>query len=239
MAENPGYYAIIPASVRYDKTLKANEKLLYAEISALSNKNGYCWATNSYLSDLYGVSKRSVTTWLKELEDRGYIKMVFIKDKGSKTIKERRIYLAQAHESSTPVEEKFHRGIEKNFHTPIEENFQENNTSINTTSMNKIMSSSDERDAILYSEIVDYLNEKAGTKFRSQTKDTQKHIKARVNEGFTFNDFKKVIDTKTSQWLNDPKMNAYLRPATLFGTKFEGYLNEQSETGDQYEDLGF
>lgn len=119
------------------------------------------------------------------------------------------------------------------------QNTNKQNTNKQKTEEQKILSSSDEHDAVPYKEIVDYLNEKAGTKFRSQTKDTQKHIRARVNEGFTIDDFKKVIDTKTSQWLNDPKMNAYLRPATLFGTKFEGYLNEQVGTGDQYEDLGF
>ncbi len=76
-------------------------------------------------------------------------------------------------------------------------------------------------------EIVDYLNLKAGTNYRYTTKDTQKHIRARLNEGFTVEDFKTVIDNQCSKWLGDNKMQGYLRPETLFGTKFESYLNSK------------
>ncbi|MBZ5949234.1 conserved phage C-terminal domain-containing protein [Leuconostoc gasicomitatum] len=93
-----------------------------------------------------------------------------------------------------------------------------------------ILSGSDEPDHAPYKEIIDYLNEKANTKYRSSGSKTKLLIKARVNDGFDLDDFKKVIDTKTSQWLNDPKMKKFLRPETLFGTKFEGYLNEVGVT---------
>ncbi|HWL13690.1 MAG TPA: conserved phage C-terminal domain-containing protein [Ureibacillus sp.] len=76
-------------------------------------------------------------------------------------------------------------------------------------------------------DIVDYLNLQAKTNYKPTAKKTQTLIKARANEGFTFEDFKKVIDIKSSQWLSDPKMNKYLRPETLFGPKFESYLNEK------------
>lgn len=89
-----------------------------------------------------------------------------------------------------------------------------------------ILSGSDEPDHVPYKEIVDYLNEKTGSKYRSSGSKTKSLIKARANDGFDLDDFKKVIDTKTSQWLNDQKMKKFLRPETLFGTKFEGYLNE-------------
>ena len=79
---------------------------------------------------------------------------------------------------------------------------------------------------IPYSEIVDYLNMKVGSNYKSTSKKTQSLIKARFNEKFTIDDFKKVIDIKSSQWLKDNKMKSYLRPETLFGTKFESYLNE-------------
>lgn len=74
------------------------------------------------------------------------------------------------------------------------------------------------------SEIVSHLNESAGTNYKPSTKATQRHISARLNEGYTVEDFKKVIDTKCSEWLNTD-YSKYLRPETLFGNKFESYLN--------------
>lgn len=74
-------------------------------------------------------------------------------------------------------------------------------------------------------DIVAYLNQKANRDYRPGTPKTQRLIKARINEGFTVADFFKVIDFKTADWLHKPDMQQYLRPETLFGTKFEGYLN--------------
>ncbi|MGE6625796.1 phage replisome organizer N-terminal domain-containing protein [Bacillus pumilus] len=74
--------------------------------------------------------------------------------------------------------------------------------------------------------IVDLLNKVTGKSFRHSSAATQRLIKARWNDGFRFEDFKTVILTKSNQWLKDDKMNKYLQPTTLFGTKFEGYLNE-------------
>lgn len=77
----------------------------------------------------------------------------------------------------------------------------------------------------IYTPIINYLNEKANKNFRPTTKKTQSLINARIKEGFSLDDFKRVIDIKCSQWLGT-EMEKYLRPETLFGTKFEGYLNE-------------
>jgi len=74
MEESPGYYAIIPASVRYDQSLPANAKLLYGEISALAKKEGFCWARNSYFADLYHVRERQIGKWMAMLEKSGHIK---------------------------------------------------------------------------------------------------------------------------------------------------------------------
>jgi uncharacterized phage protein (TIGR02220 family) len=71
---------------------------------------------------------------------------------------------------------------------------------------------------------VDYLNEKAGKNFKATSKTTKEHINARLAEGYTLDDFKKVIDIKCKVW-KGTKMDEYLRPSTLFGTKFESYLN--------------
>lgn len=79
-----------------------------------------------------------------------------------------------------------------------------------------------------YQSIVQYLNQMAGTNYRHTTKKTQQLIKARFQEGFTEDDFKIVIDKKVREWVQDQRFSKYLRPETLFGTKFESYLNEKA-----------
>nr|UVX44781.1 MAG: hypothetical protein [Bacteriophage sp.] len=83
----------------------------------------------------------------------------------------------------------------------------------------------EEDGGIPYTEIVAALNEALGTSYRPTSKKTRQLIHARWAEGFRFPDFEAVIDTMSAAWLSDPKMAAYLRPETLFGTKFESYLN--------------
>ena len=96
---------------------------------------------------------------------------------------------------------------------------------------------------IPYKEITDYLNKKAETNYRHTGKKTQTLIKTRYSEGFNLDDFKKVIDIKVNEWLNDKSMNKYLRPETLFGTKFESYLNQKQKVRSsnydtsEYDDL--
>jgi uncharacterized phage protein (TIGR02220 family) len=79
--------------------------------------------------------------------------------------------------------------------------------------------------------IVELLNLKAGKNFKPGNKVTVRHIKARLAEGFTVDDFMAVLEIKVAQWKDDPKMAPFLRPETLFGTKFEGYLNEAPGRG--------
>ena len=81
----------------------------------------------------------------------------------------------------------------------------------------------------LVAEVVEFLNQQTGAHYRANTPKTRRLIETRIKEGFGLDDFKVVIAKKAKQWLHDPKMSKYLRPETLFGTKFEGYLNE-SET---------
>ena len=82
-------------------------------------------------------------------------------------------------------------------------------------------------------EIVSYLNDKADTNYKHTTNKTISLITTRLNEGFTIEDFKSVIDKKVDDWLDDEEWAKFLRPETLFGTKFEGYLN-QKEKAPQY-----
>lgn len=121
--EMPSYYSIIPANVRYDKTLKANEKLLYGEITALTQKTGKCFARNSYFAEIYGVDKCTISRWIKNLCDKGYIKIDI--EYSGKQIINRYIQIDQY-----PIDEKVN--------TPIDEKVKDNNTSNNNTSNNNI-----------------------------------------------------------------------------------------------------
>ncbi|PZD95211.1 replication protein [Paenibacillus sambharensis] len=82
------------------------------------------------------------------------------------------------------------------------------------------------KDIVPFSEIIDYLNAKAGTKYRASTDSTKRHITARWNQNYRLDDFKAVIDKKCAEWLGTD-LEQYLRPETLFGTKFEAYLNQK------------
>jgi len=117
--ENPNFYAIIPANVRY-ADITPNAKLLYGEITALCNKTGYCYATNQYFADLYKVSKISISKWIKELVENGFIESEINYKEGSKEILNRYIRIVY-----DPIKEKFN--------TPIKEKFKDNNTDNNIT----------------------------------------------------------------------------------------------------------
>ena len=95
----------------------------------------------------------------------------------------------------------------------------------------------DDKDIEIIKNIIGYLNNTCNTKYKYQTSKTKALIRARLNEGFTEDDFKVVIDKKYSEWNGDKKMSKYLRPETLFGTKFESYLNQIStaKDGEKYD----
>lgn len=78
--EKPGFYAILPSPVRYDRRLSASEKVFYAEITALSDQCGYCYAGNGYFSELYDTSDRTVQRWVKHLQELGYVAVTNVRD---------------------------------------------------------------------------------------------------------------------------------------------------------------
>ena len=113
MEESPNYYGILPASVRYCKDLNPHAKILYTELSALTNKNGYCHATNAYFANLYQVSERAITKWFKELSEFGFIEIQIIRNQSGTF---RRIVLSGVNSrsiggmnnGSTPPEQPFY-----------------------------------------------------------------------------------------------------------------------------------
>lgn len=124
MQEQPSYYAVIPANVRYDETLTANAKLLYGEITALCQKEGYCWASNAYFAELYGVSNGTVSRWIGQLEAAGHISSEVIRDE-NKAVAGRRILLRGLSKMSIPSPQ--------NCEYPSPQNCEDNTTSDNTT----------------------------------------------------------------------------------------------------------
>ena len=129
--ETPSYYAVIPADVRYDNRLRANEKLMYGEITCLSNKLGYCYSTNSYFAGLYDVTPQAVSKWISNLEACGYIKTEYIRE--GKEIVERRIYMLSTKdcEVSTKVDERINKSLRT-----YKQKIKENTTRESTTSDN-------------------------------------------------------------------------------------------------------
>ena len=120
----PSYYSILPAEVRYDTNLTANAKLLYSEITALTNATGYCYATNGYFASLYGKSKVTISKWIRELAENNYIQIEFTYREGTKEIDHRYITILKG-------------GIKEKLNTLLKKTLKNNNTSNNTTSIIK------------------------------------------------------------------------------------------------------
>lgn len=127
------YYAIIPASVRYDKDLAPNAKLLYGEITALCNEKGYCWASNQYFAELYGVSVLSVKRWVNLLVTKGYVYRTLTYKPNSKEVDKRILSIDSGIKIDTTSVQKCYDPSIKNDTSSSIKNDTDNNTSINNT----------------------------------------------------------------------------------------------------------
>jgi len=130
--EKPSFYAILPAYVRYEKRLKPAERLLFAEISALTNKLGYCTASNGYFAELYETKKETVSRWISHLSELGFVKLEMVYE--GKQIKGRKIWIDE--KVMTPIDEKVMTPIDEKVMTPIDEKVKGNNTRLNNTRLN-------------------------------------------------------------------------------------------------------
>ena len=127
------YYAIIPANVRYDKDLAPNAKLLYGEITALCNEKGYCWASNQYFAELYGVSVLSVKRWVNSLVTKGYVYRTLTYKPNSKEVDKRILSVDSGIKIDTTSVQKCYDPSIKNDTSSSIKNDTDNNTSINNT----------------------------------------------------------------------------------------------------------
>lgn len=204
---------------------KANEKHFY---------DGYTWTYNSQkaLTELFPFWNRAkIQRIIASLENQGLV----IKGNYNQLAYDRTTWYALPKFEQSLVQNQTVNCSNLNKTTfkneqPIPINYQ---LTKQLTTDNKDIVEQSSTTSVPYKEIVDYLNQKTNKNFKYTSKATQRLINARFKEKFTVDDFKKVIDVKTSQWLKDKRMSAYLRPDTLFGTKFESYLNEQVNVKQQ------
>lgn len=164
------------------------------------------------------LTTQKVRTILKKFEKEGYIKFLTSGSKGKESTLKLTIKQQLFNNNTTNKTEQLQQV----------EDLGNNNLTTNQQQSNNTTKKKEKDNNNIYSLVIDYLNRKASTNYRSTTKNTQSFINARVREGYTVEDFKKVIDSKSKEWLNTD-FEKYLRPATLFGTKFENYLNEANK----------
>ena len=211
-------YGLIPIDQK-DMNIYEREILilLYRYSNFNTNITGYTVSQLVASSDkVLGLTTQKVRTILKNLEKKGYIEFLTSGSKGKESTLKITIKQQLFNNNVTNKSEQLQQ-IE-------DDKQQQSNNNVTTLSKKK------EKDNNIYSLVIDYLNKKANTNYRASTKNTQSFINARVKEGYTVEDFKKVIDSKSREWLGTD-FEKYLRPATLFGTKFENYLNEANKKG--------
>ena len=202
-----------------DMTLDEREVLvlLYRHMDFDTNIAGYTVNQLVVNSDKrLNLTTQKVRTILKKLEKEGYIELLTSGSKGKESTLKITIKQQLFNNNETNKSEQLQQ-VEGGKQ-------QQSNNNVTTLSKKK------EKDNNIYSLVIDYLNKKANTNYRASTKNTQSFINARVKEGYTVEDFKKVIDSKSREWLGTD-FEKYLRPATLFGSKFENYLNEANKKG--------
>lgn len=242
----------IPASVAHDERIKSDKTiLLYGEVLSMINVTGSFYMSNKALAKRLRCTPQTVIRCVRELEKLNYIKTTIVKDEKSGAVKGRKIELLPIPtntdvkgEGNTDVNTPITSMLNTPYHSCYEggntdvTQIEQYNKTINRTEedIDKLSSSEPNSDPesekqksqkIPYEQIVDYLNQKTNFHYRATSEKTRKNIKARFKEGFTEDDFKYVIDKKCDEWLDDKRMFQYLRPSTLFGTKFEFYLNQK------------
>jgi len=197
----------------------------------LANDEGWFYKTAPSLEEETGLSNHKQSKIIEELTKLGILEQ---ENKGMPMKRyfrinfnkiEELVFKIQDLKNSKPSNEEIEKQGIKKFES---KDLKNSNTCIEKISNNKeyINNNLNKELNNIYKEAVDYLNEKAGTKYKINSKNTTRHIQARIREGYTLEDFKTVIDKKCSEWLNTD-MEKYLCPETLFGSKFEKYLNQK------------
>ena len=127
--EKVGYYSVIPATVLYNKELKANEKLLYAIITSLACKEGYCFASNKYLAEKLDINPKTISSWISDLKNNNFIVVELIRNENNKII-QRKIYI---NDVPYPINNGYHYQSKngQTIHQKVENNNIRNNIKSN------------------------------------------------------------------------------------------------------------
>ena len=188
--------------------LSSGQIALWAALMHINNKCSWIeWfsASSSRLQEITGLSESGISKARNVLKQRGFID--YKKSSNRKIAPKYKIIEL----NSTVVS-----NVESNVESTVVSN-------VESTALNKQKLKPKHNNYIV--EIIDYLNEKAGTRYKPTSKKTKDFVNARLNEGFTVDDFKQVIDNKVNDWTGT-EWEKFLRPETLFSNKFEGYLNQ-------------
>lgn len=219
-------YGYSPKKVMRDPSLSVEAKAIYAYLASFADNEGKAYPGIELMCHELNMGENRFHKYKKQLVDKGYITI-------SRERKENgwsnNIYYLQGYSVTRQFEGIRIEGIQiegiRNEGTIIT---SLNKTSLNNTNLNKKDIVEPKPDPIPYREIIEHLNQNTGKAFKHTAAGHKKLIKARWNEGYGLEDFKKVIEVKSAEWLNDSKMETYLQPTTLFGNKFDQYLNQQS-----------
>ena len=227
---NAEQYIVLQGWMISDLKLKGNELIVYACIYGFSQAENQVFSGGlQYLADWTNSTKQSVVKCLKSLVEKGFIEKT---DKVINGVKFCEYYATKFNggmqQSLTGYTTKFNgvcnkveRGIQQSLTGGMQQSLTNN---ININNLEDNLKNNKE----IYKAVIDYLNNKTGQSFRSSTKATQQHINARLAEGFTIEDFKRVVDNMWTDW-HGTEWEKYLRPSTLFGSKFENYLNRKPQ----------
>lgn len=213
----------IPKEIWEEKSLSILEKVMLVEIDSLEDEEDGCYASNKYFANFFKLTNGRISQIINCLQQKGYIKIEY--QYNGKEIERRIIRI-----NKPPYPEVFNKlntclenyaGVFNKLKGGYLENSKDNNIYINNTNNN----------ITIVEQVINYMNELAGTNFKTTTTKTISLIKARLKEGFNVEDLKDVVYYKYNEWYKKPfkftngmMSDTYYRPNTLFGTKFEEYL---------------
>lgn len=232
MNESKAYYAVIPANIRYDKDLTANSKLLYGEITALCNEKGYCWATNNYFAELYGVGKNTISNWIGQLIKKGYLFSEIKYKFGTNEIDKRYLKLTEKpilksndtynekmeypiSKNNDTYNEKMNDPTPKNQNAPITKNWKENNTILNNTINNTLDNNTISKDIVCRTKvqpIIDKWNELGLQKIIAITPGTNRYtlLNARIKSYGLDNILRAIENIAGSKFLKGQNKNGWI-----------------------------